>query len=155
MQPNIESSSVSSSNSALTNSSQTANDSTVSEHITLNENNNNASYRRTSTLSSVTPNATTSSNPSTNLTTTFQQIRVNIKCARFTPNGGLFNTKGDIYVEMIIDGNPSRKTEIAKKTWSPVWNENFDILITPLSRMRIRKNFKEKFLFLYKHLSFF
>jgi hypothetical protein len=71
-------------------------------------------------------------------TTTFQQIRVNIKCARFTPSGGLLNAKGDIYVEMIIDGNPSRKTEIAKKTWSPVWNENFDILITPASRIEFR-----------------
>ena len=153
MQQNTESSGVSSSTSPLTNSSHTnANDSTISEHIILNENNNNASYRRTSTLNNPASNPSTSSNASTTtLTTTFQQIRVNIKCARFTPNGGLFNTKGDIYVEMIIDGNPSRKTEIAKKTWSPVWNENFDILITPVSRMQNKSkflNFKSSFLFI-------
>jgi Ca2+-dependent lipid-binding protein len=137
MQQNLESSSISSSNSLLTNSSQTTNGSTLSEHLTLNGANNNASYRRVSTLSNTTPIATTSSsNPTTtSTTTTFQQIRVNIKGARFTPNGGIFNTKGDIYVEMIIDGHPSRKTEIARKTWSPVWDEKFDILVTPLSRM--------------------
>jgi Ca2+-dependent lipid-binding protein len=50
-----------------------------------------------------------------------------VKCARFTPVGGFFNNKADIYAEMIIDGNPSRKTEIIRKTWSPVWNENFDM----------------------------
>ena len=140
MQQNLESSSISSSNSLLTNSSQTTNGSTLSEHLTLNGANNNASYRRVSSLSNTTPTAattaaTSSSNPTTGATTTFQQIRVNIKCARFTPNGGIFNTKGDIYVEMIIDGHPSRKTEIARKTWSPVWDEKFDILVTPLSRM--------------------
>ena len=138
MQQNLESSSISSSNSLLTNSSQTTNGSTLSEHLTLNGANNNASYRRVSSLSNTTPTAataTSSSNPTTSTTTTFQQIRVNIKCARFTPNGGIFNTKGDIYVEMIIDGHPSRKTEIARKTWSPVWDEKFDILVTPLSRM--------------------
>jgi Ca2+-dependent lipid-binding protein len=137
MQQNLESSSISSSNSLLTNSSQTTNGSALSEHLTLNGANNNASYRRVSTLSNTTPIATTSSsNPTTtSTTTTFQQIRVNIKGARFTPNGGIFNTKGDIYVEMIIDGHPSRKTEIARKTWSPVWDEKFDILVTPLSRM--------------------
>ena len=84
--------------------------------------------------------AMTSSNSSPaqhQVTHTFQQIRVNIKCARFTPNGGLFNTKADIYAEMIIDGNPSRKTEIIKKTWSPTWDEKFDVLITPTSRKKI------------------
>jgi hypothetical protein len=50
-----------------------------------------------------------------------------VKSARFIPTGRLFNTKGDIYVEMIIDGNPARKTEIMRKTWTPQWNENFDV----------------------------
>lgn len=68
----------------------------------------------------------------------FQQIRVNIKGARFTPSGGIFNTKGDIYVEMIVDGNPARRTEIVRKTWTPFWNENFDILVTPSSRIEFR-----------------
>ncbi|RNA00531.1 E3 ubiquitin- ligase Su(dx)-like isoform X1 [Brachionus plicatilis] len=57
----------------------------------------------------------------------YQQIRVYIKNAKFTPSGRLFNSKADIYAEMIIDGNPSRKTEIAKRTWTPMWNEYFDI----------------------------
>lgn len=69
---------------------------------------------------------------------TFQQIRINIKCAKLTPMGGLFNQKADLYAEIITDGNPSRKTEIARKTWSPLWNENFDILVTPTSRIEFR-----------------
>ncbi len=52
---------------------------------------------------------------------------IKVKGAKFTPHGGIFNTKADIYAEVIIDGNPSRKTEIARKTWSPEWNENFDM----------------------------
>ena len=87
-------------------------------------------------------NVVASTNPSAETkhssnTAPLQQIRVNIKCARFTPNGGLFNTKADIYVEMIIDGSPSRKTEIARKTWTPAWNENFDVLITSTSRKKV------------------
>lgn len=69
---------------------------------------------------------------------TFQQIRINIKSAKLTPMGGLFNQKADLYAEIITDGNPSRKTEIARKSWSPQWNENFDILVTPTSRIEFR-----------------
>ena len=125
MQTNLENLSVSTSNSGSTENESSASRENLSEERASyrNPSNMNGSVN-TSTISSLTPT----------IATTFQQIRVNIKCARFTPNGGLFNTKGDIYVEMIIDGSPSRKTEIAKKTWTPVWNENFDILITPLSR---------------------
>lgn len=82
--------------------------------------------------------ATTSSNNNARRTPTFQQIRINIKCARLTPHGGLFNNKADLYAEIITDGSPSRKTEIARKTWSPQWNENFDILVTPTSRIEFR-----------------
>lgn len=82
--------------------------------------------------------STNTDNGTNRKSTTFQQIRVSIKGARFTPNGGLFNSKADIYAEMIIDGNPSRKTEIIRKTWAPVWNENFDILVTPNSRIEFR-----------------
>ena len=49
-----------------------------------------------------------------------------VKSARFTPVGGIFNAKADIYVELIVDGSPSRRTEIARRTWTPVWNETFD-----------------------------
>ncbi|CAF0806628.1 unnamed protein product [Brachionus calyciflorus] len=76
---------------------------------------------------------------------TYQQIRVHIKGARFTPSGGLFNSKADIYAEMIIDGNPSRKTELARRTWTPVWNEYFDVLITPMSKIEFRTYDKHAF----------
>ncbi len=71
-------------------------------------------------------------------TTNFQQIRINIKCARLTPLSGIFNNKAALYAEIITDGNPSRKTEIVRKSWSPQWNENFDILVTPTSRIEFR-----------------
>ena len=56
-----------------------------------------------------------------------QQVKLRVKSARFTPSGGLFNSKADIYVELSVDGAPSRKTEISKKTWQPEWNEDFDM----------------------------
>ena len=57
----------------------------------------------------------------------FSFVLILVKQARFPPNGGFFNTKADIYAEMVVDGNPSRKTEIIRKTWMPVWNEVFDM----------------------------
>ncbi len=83
-------------------------------------------------------NATNSSLNNARKTTNFQQIRINIKCARLTPLSGIFNNKAALYAEIITDGNPSRKTEIARKSWSPQWNENFDILVTPTSRIEFR-----------------
>lgn len=46
---------------------------------------------------------------------------------------------------MIIDGNPSRKTEIIRKTWTPSWNENFDMYLL----------YKQKFCFFWKIFNFF
>ena len=88
-------------------------------------------------------------NPQVRISTKYEQIRIKskfplhllqklnycsfnlkiVKSANFIPSGGIFNAKGDIYVEMIIDGTPSRKTEIAHKTWSPEWNETFDMFV--------------------------
>lgn len=39
---------------------------------------------------------------------------------------------------MMVDGNPSRKTEIIRKTWTPSWNENFDVLVTANSRIEFK-----------------
>lgn len=93
-------------------------------------------------LGSVNLNASSSSSTSqltlSRKSPTFQQIRIKIKCARLTPSGGIFNNKADLYAEIITDGNPSRKTEMIRKTWSPQWNENFDILVTPTSRIEFR-----------------
>lgn len=34
--------------------------------------------------------------------------------------------KGDPYVKLVVDGKqPSKKTEAARKTWEPVWDEEF------------------------------
>lgn len=86
------------------------------------------------------PGTTTSTSATANTRKppTFQQIRINIKCARLTPLSGIFNNKAALYAEIMTDGNPSRKTEIVRKSWSPQWNENFDILVTPTSRIEFR-----------------
>ncbi len=57
----------------------------------------------------------------------------------------MFHTKPDVYAQLIIDDNPTRKTEIVHKTWQPIWNEYFDILVTPNSRLEFR---------IYAHRSF-
>jgi len=34
--------------------------------------------------------------------------------------------KGDPYVKLVVDGKqPSKKTDAARKTWEPVWDEEF------------------------------
>lgn len=42
------------------------------------------------------------------------------------------------YVELIIDGNPARKTEIQKNTYLPKWNDTFTVLVTPTSILQFR-----------------
>lgn len=117
---------------------------TTNDTLTATSPNAENTVATNSALGSVNLNASSSSStPPSQLTLsrkspTFQQIRINIKCARLTPSGGIFNTKADLYAEIITDGNPSRKTEMIRKTWSPQWNENFDILVTPTSRIEFR-----------------
>lgn len=42
------------------------------------------------------------------------------------------------YVELVIDGNPARKTEIQKNTYLPKWNDTFTVLVTPTSILQFR-----------------
>jgi hypothetical protein len=47
--------------------------------------------------------------------------------ARLTSQGGLFTSKADPYLELSVDGQPPRKTEVIKKTWNPTWNDHFTV----------------------------
>jgi hypothetical protein len=46
--------------------------------------------------------------------------------------------KPDTYVEVVCDENPSRKTDAAKKTWVPKWNDDFNLLVTPTSKVEFK-----------------
>jgi len=40
----------------------------------------------------------------------------------------IFLAKGDPYVKLVVDGKqPSKKTEAARKTWEPFWDEEFTV----------------------------
>jgi atrophin-1 interacting protein 5 (WW domain-containing E3 ubiquitin protein ligase 1) len=41
-------------------------------------------------------------------------------------------------VELSIDANPARKTEIQKNTYLPKWNDTFTVLVTPTSILQFR-----------------
>lgn len=49
---------------------------------------------------------------------------------------GLF--KPNPYLQVIIDDNISRKTEVIKNTLHPKWKEEFTVLVTPLSKITFR-----------------
>lgn len=46
--------------------------------------------------------------------------------------------KPNPYVELSIDANPARKTEIQKNTYLPKWNDTFTVLVTPTSILQFR-----------------
>ena len=39
----------------------------------------------------------------------------------------LAGQKAEPYAEVRVDGVPGRKTDVKKKTWNPVWDENFNV----------------------------
>lgn len=73
------------------------------------------------------------------------QLKFTILKATLKEQSGWF-TKGDPYVKLVVDGKqPSKKTEAARKTWEPVWDEEFTILVTPYSLLELEVNNKFSF----------
>ncbi|XP_071813245.1 E3 ubiquitin-protein ligase Su(dx)-like [Apostichopus japonicus] len=67
------------------------------------------------------------------------QLHVVIQSAKLKETGtSLFGGKGDPYVEMTIDGQPPRRTEVQKKTWTPTWNEHFTVLVKPDAKLEFK-----------------
>lgn len=65
------------------------------------------------------------------------QLKFTILKASLKEQPGWF-TKGDPYVKLVVDGKqPSKKTEPARKTWAPEWDEEFTILVTPYSTLEL------------------
>lgn len=59
-------------------------------------------------------------------------------------NNGIF--KPNPYVELSIDSKSIRKTEIVKHTYLPKWNEDFTVLVTPVSEIVFRVLDRSSFL---------
>lgn len=59
-------------------------------------------------------------------------------------NNGIF--KPNPYVELSIDNKSIRKTEIVKHTYLPKWNEDFTVLVTPVSELVFRVLDRSSFL---------
>lgn len=70
------------------------------------------------------------------------QLKFTILKASLKEQSGWF-TKGDPYVKLVVDGKqPSKKTDSVRKTWEPVWQEEFTILVTPYSVLDLEVNNK-------------
>ena len=50
-----------------------------------------------------------------------------VQSAKLTAVGGLFSSKPDPYLELVVDGQNPRKTEVVKKTTTPKWDEPFTV----------------------------
>lgn len=68
----------------------------------------------------------------------FHQLQCKIIRAKLKAGGSFFSGKNDHYAELIIDGEPPRKTEIVKKSQEPKWDEVFTVLVTPYSIVEVR-----------------
>lgn len=51
-------------------------------------------------------------------------------------NTGLF--RPNPYLQVVIDNNVSRKTEVIKSTLHPKWKEDLTVLVTPQSQLLFR-----------------
>jgi hypothetical protein len=58
---------------------------------------------------------------------TFKLFYFPVGSAKVQPGGGFFTGKADPYLELSVDGQPPRKTEVIKKSWVPNWNEHFTV----------------------------
>jgi len=69
----------------------------------------------------------------------FHQLHFKVNGANLKDSSNSwFGGKVDAYVELIVDGQPPRKTDVVRKSWEPKWNEDFTILVTPHSLIEIK-----------------
>ncbi|CAK1549841.1 unnamed protein product [Leptosia nina] len=66
---------------------------------------------------------------------TYHQLSLTVESANIRSTG-LF--KPNPYLQVVIDDNISRKTEVIKNTLHPKWKEEFTVLVTPLSKITFR-----------------
>ncbi len=72
---------------------------------------------------------------------TFSQLALTVSSARLRSGGGVTARallRPNPYVEVIVDGRPPKRTETAKSTYHPKWNETHTLLVTPYSKLLFR-----------------
>ncbi|XP_055341668.1 E3 ubiquitin-protein ligase Su(dx)-like [Paramacrobiotus metropolitanus] len=68
----------------------------------------------------------------------FYQLKVDIVAGKLANKGtGLFGGISP-YVELVVDGQTPKKTEVVKKSQTPKWDDNFVVLITAHSVLEFR-----------------
>lgn len=70
------------------------------------------------------------------LTPSFSQLCLRLERAKIVASSGLL--KPNPYCEVIVDGKPSKRTEIVKSTYNPKWGEAMTLLVTPYSKILFR-----------------
>ncbi|XP_060561739.1 NEDD4-like E3 ubiquitin-protein ligase WWP1 [Ruditapes philippinarum] len=65
----------------------------------------------------------------------FSQLNVNVQSAKLSSSGGLYSGNPDTFLELTVDQSPARKTEVCKKTTNPKWDEHFNVLVTPYTKL--------------------
>lgn len=68
----------------------------------------------------------------------FSQLSVKVLSAKLSSVGGLFSASPDSFLELAVDTQPPRKTEVVKKSTNPKWDEHFTILVTPYSKLEFK-----------------
>ena len=72
----------------------------------------------------------------------FSRLKVIVDSAKLDPGSyshsglKLLGSKPNLYVELSVDGKPSRKTEFCRATYQPKWNADFPVVATPYSKVR-------------------
>lgn len=58
-------------------------------------------------------------------------LYVSVTNAEITNTGAIFSSKPDAYLELIVDGQSARKTEVIRKSTSPRWDDIFTVWVSP------------------------
>lgn len=85
----------------------------------------------TSTTSSPTPQSSSFKN------VLFHELHVTISSAKLAGKESA-STEPDVYAELFVDDNPVYKTECQKATFSPKWEAEFPVLVTPYSKLTFK-----------------
>ncbi|KAK6616958.1 hypothetical protein RUM43_014928 [Polyplax serrata] len=83
--------------------------------------------------------SSSASNSSVACTTTTgsYQLSVTIECAHLR-GGSSFSLKPNPYVELSVDNQHPKRTEVVRCTYQPKWNEEFTIFVTPYSYLHYK-----------------
>ena len=68
----------------------------------------------------------------------FHELQITINSAKLASKETQPIKHPDIYVELLVDDSPVHKTDCLKSTYSPKWDFQFPVLITPYSKLTFK-----------------